>query len=71
MVVDTQCFKLRQNHRCTVRMPLCTALQAPACKVALVSPYISKDCELATFTATLVQQLRASHGLQKVVCLEL
>lgn len=52
-------------------MPLCAALQAPACKVALVGPYIPKDCEVATFTATLVQQLRASHGLQKVLCLQL
>ena len=69
MVVDTQCFRPRQNHRCTVRVPLCAALQAPACKVALVSPYIPKDCEVATFTATLAQRLRAIHGLQKVVCL--
>lgn len=70
MVVDTQCFKLRQNHRCAVRVPLCAALQAPACKVALVSPYIPEDCDVAAFTAALVQRLRASHGLQKVVCLE-
>lgn len=51
-------------------MTLCAALQAPSCKVALVSPYILEDCEVDAFTATLVQQLRASHGLQKVVCLE-
>ena len=41
-------------------------LQAPACKVALVSTYIPKNCGLATFTASLVQQLLVSPGVPEV-----
>ena len=42
-------------------------MQVPACKVAVVSTYVPKNCGLATFTNALVQQLRISPGLPKVM----
>lgn len=41
-------------------------MQEPACKVAVVSTYVPKNCGLATFTNALVQQLRISPGLPQV-----
>ena len=40
-----------------------TAVVQMACKVAVVSTYPPKNCGLATFTAALLEQLRAHTGL--------